>query len=180
MRYASFIIIIILVFAGLMYYFSYGRLHNKIEPRLNITYQNRPTLGSDVNIINEPTGELPLEAESGGQCANLPKKQDVHALYVKSVAKDCGALNDNEAVMDEAESKNVLRCLENSITAGQCSNNKAFFTLQGFEGISEIFLESKDCLLNVKKWSTTSPSCGYSEESCENISEKFPFTLCDI
>ncbi len=177
MRFISFVIIVLLVLSAVMYYLSYGRLHNKVEPRLNITYQDRPTPGIEENIINEPTSEP--ETMTGGTCKNLPKKQDVHALYIKSTAKDCGSLNDNEAVMDEAESKNVMRCLENSLVADQCTQNKAFLTLHGFEGTTEMFLETKDCTLSVKQWSTTSPSCGYSEDSCESMSKRFPFTVCD-
>lgn len=177
MRHWLLVSVFLLVCSAVAYYAFYGRLHNKVEPRLNIRYQEAPT-DQPIHIVGndlEPT----LPAMTGGSCDNLPKKQDVHAMYVNSKAGDCGALNDNEMVMDEAQSKDVFRCLQNALVrSGNCGNKKAFLTLQGFEGLVEVFVESKDCKLSVRQWSTTSPACGYSEASCDTVSDRFPFQVC--
>jgi hypothetical protein len=178
MRFWLLISTFLLVCAAVLYYASYGRLHNKIEPRLNITYQQAPT-ETPINVINAaPEENITPKIVAAGQCTDLPKKQDVHALYIKSTAKDCGSLNDNESVMDEAQSKDVVRCLQASIEKGQCSKVKAFLSLQGFEGITEMFVESNNCELTVHQWSTTEPSCGYTKVSCNKISDRFPFAIC--
>ena len=178
MRHWLLVSVFLLVCSAIAYYAFYGRLHNKVEPRLSIKYQETPTT-QPVQIVGNISPEPTLQAATGGTCRNLPKKQDVHAMYVKSTAKDCGALNDNEMVMDEAQSKDVLRCLESELVrSGSCGNRKAFLTLQGFEGSVEVFIESKDCELSVRQWSTTSPACGYSEVSCDTVSDRFPFQVC--
>lgn len=179
MRHWILISFTLLTCSAIAYYAFYGRLHNKVEPRLNITYQTVPT-ARPVEAVNEVLIEPTQKISQGrGNCPDLPIKNDVHAMYVKSSAIDCGALNDNEMIMDEAETKNIMHCLQNSLQRkGSCGNSKAFIALQGFEGSVEVFIESKDCHLAIKQWSTTSPSCGYKEKTCDIISDKFPFEMC--
>lgn len=178
MRHWLLVSVFLLVCSAIVYYVFYGRLHNKIEPRLNIRYQESPTK-QPLQVVGDSVPVPTLGTNTGGSCNDLPERQDVHAMYVKSLAKDCGALNDNEMVMDEAQTKDIFHCMQNDLDRkGVCGNSKAFLTLQGFEGIIEVFVESKNCKVSVKQWSTTSPQCGYSEEVCDAFSDRFPFQIC--
>lgn len=160
------------------YYASYGRLHNKVRPQLNITYQQSPTKTPLIVVNTEPSEVNKTKPATGGACTGLSKEVDVHAMYIASAAKDCGAANDNESVIDEAQSKKIRSCLEENMQNGSCGQAKAFLTLQGFEGAIDVFLETSNCALNVRQWSPTSPECGFTEKNCQNISERFPFAVC--
>ncbi|KXK10444.1 MAG: hypothetical protein UZ22_OP11002000747 [Microgenomates bacterium OLB23] len=172
--------LIVMMCGALGYYIAYGRVHNNVTPQLNITYPQTPTKTPLVVINDDTQIEDPSTVGVGGKCSNLGNKRSVHLLYLQSTAEDCGALNDNESVINEAQSKKVLNCIQAHLQAGKCSPSKAFLTLQGFEGTSEVFLETNNCNVFIKQWSNTSPECGYTEKQCQSISDRFPFTICSI
>jgi len=178
MRHWTLLALIALVFLGALYYISFGRFHNKIEPRITIKYQPTPTISSQLLDTNPDGNNQKLAEKTGGTCSAFTKKVDVHESYIKNTSEDCGAINDNDALVAESESKNLFNCLAANIKPGSCANSKAFIKLQGFEGGAEIFVETKECQITTHQWSTTSPQCGYSEKTCDRLSSDFPFHIC--
>ncbi len=179
MRPAILIIVILLMCGAAYYYISYGRHYNAIrQPAIVYQPTQQPTQVPPPVAFVTTSAQQAGPTAKPGTCASLPDDIQVFEQYKKQTGQDCGALTDSEQILDEAESKKVLNCLNGALQQGKCNDRKAYIKIQGYEGASESLITTKNCEVRSQQWSTLAPRCGIADESCSTIVNGFPFNVC--
>ena len=182
MHVAGLVIVCVSLAIGIYYYVFYGRFHNSLIPQTQIIYQPTPVPTKPLKpvvFVGDTTQHKLTTPTPAGYCMSLSQKQNIMEMYKNNAGKDCGIVADNEAVIEEGDTKKVRDCIKAGLVEGACTQHKAFVAVTGFEGVLEEFVSTENCQIKVSSWATSQPQCGFAERTCGALSDRFPFTVCD-